>query len=271
MHSLTNSGRRATANLPDGMTIIKVEKREDPFARIDNKTLQDKRLSWKATGLLSYLLSLPKDWRIVLQHLCYAKADRLYATQSALRELQRYGYAKFERTKNNRGLFTGSVWRIFERPFTDKQVFPLSENPIPGKIRFSGKSATTNDTDNTNKTQSTKEVSGNAMASRSLAPRVEQSSSFFLEELVSLSPRENEERKEFAQWCRSEKSGEPTETGFETWKKSQAEKNDGYVLNGKFLSRKKANAHGQKNPELICKFKRAIRRGNKVELVDKQA
>src|SRR5437762_9191503 len=119
MHSLTNSGRRATADPPDCMTIIKVEKRDDPFARIDNKTLQEKRLSWKATGLLSYLLSLPKDWHITLQHLCNAKTDGLYATQSALRELQRYGYAKFERTKNRRGLFTGSVWRIFERPFTD--------------------------------------------------------------------------------------------------------------------------------------------------------
>ena len=249
------------------MTIIKVEKREDPFARIDNKTLQDKRLSWKATGLLSYLLSLPKDWRIVLQHLCYAKADRLYATQSALRELQRYGYAKFERTKNNRGLFTGSVWRIFERPFTDKQVFPLSENPIPGKIRFSGKSATTNDTDNTNKTQSTKEVSGNAMANSSRAPRVEQPSFSFVEASVSLSPGENGKRQEFAKWCRAQ-GGKPTEKGYQTWKRNQAEKDKGYVLNRKFFTSKKANELAKKDPSLALKFKRAIRRGDKFEIIE---
>jgi hypothetical protein len=270
MRSLTNSGRRATANRPDGMTIIKVEKRKDPFARIDNKTLQDKRLSWKATGLLAYLLSLPPDWHITLQHLCNAKSDGLHATQSALKELERHAHAKFERPKDRRGLFTGSVWRVSERPFTDKQVFPLSENPIPRKIRFSGKSATTNDTDNTNKTQSTKEVSGNAMAGSSLALRVEQSSSSFVEESESLSPVENKLRKVFDQWCHSQ-AGEPTEKGFETWKASQAEKDKGYVLNGKFFTRRKANELAKKDPNLALKFNPAIRRGNKIELIAKQS
>jgi hypothetical protein len=283
MRSLTNSHSRATVNLPGGMTIIKVEKREDPFARIDNRTLQDKRLSWKATGLLAYLLSLPPDWHITLQHLCNAKSDGLHATQSALKELERHAHAKFERPRDRRGLFTGSVWRIFERPFTDKQVFPLSENPIPGKtrlsgksdsqknpipgkIRFSGKSATTNDTDNTNKTQSTKEVSGNAMASSSLAPRVEQSSSFFLEKSESLSPVENKLRKVFYKWCDSV-GGKPTEKGFQTWKRSQAEKDKGYMLNGKFFTSKKANELALKDNSLLDKFKPAVRHGGTIELI----
>ena len=166
MPSLTSSDQYASANLP--VTIIKIEKRADPYARIDNRTLRDGRLSWKATGLLAYLLSLPKDWHITLQHLCNAKADRLHATQSALKELERHAYANFERPRNRRGLFIGSVWRIFERPFTDKQVFPLSEdpgsrkNPISTKIRFSEKSAATNEIDpsnsGTNKRASTKQL-----------------------------------------------------------------------------------------------------------------
>jgi len=165
MRSLTNSGRQATVYLARGMTIFKIEKRKDPFARIDNRTLRDERLSWKATGLLACLLSLPPDWHITLQHLCNAKSDGLHATQSALKELERYAYAKFERPRDRCGRFGGSVWRIFERPFADKQVFPLSgnsdgrKNPASGKIRFSEKSATTNEIASnlsTNKRTSTK-------------------------------------------------------------------------------------------------------------------
>jgi hypothetical protein len=141
VNSLTNTTGHASEK-PHRETIIKIEKRADPYARIDNKTLRDERLSWKATGLLAYLLSLPPDWHITLQHLCNAKSNGLHATQSALKELERQAYAKFERPRDSRGLFTESVWRVFERPFTDKQVFPLSENrdsrknPALGEIGY---------------------------------------------------------------------------------------------------------------------------------------
>jgi hypothetical protein len=147
------------------MTIIKVEKREDPFARIDNRTLQDKRLSWKATGLLAYLLSLPRDWHIILQHLCKAKSDGLHATQSALKELERHGHAKFERPKDGRGLFMGSIWRVFERPITDKQVFPLSDNPVLGRIRFPGKSDL-RENPTTGKSATTNEIASNSSTNK---------------------------------------------------------------------------------------------------------
>jgi hypothetical protein len=69
---------------------------------------------------------LPQDWHINLAHLCTVKTDGLYAVQSALDELKRYSYAKFERPRDRRGRFGGSVWLVFERPFTG--------NPVSGKI-----------------------------------------------------------------------------------------------------------------------------------------
>src|SRR5204863_280673 len=125
MPGLTSSDQDASANLP--VTIIKIEKRADPYARIDNRTLRDGRLSWKATGLLAYLLSLPKDWHITLQHLCNAKADRLHATQSALKELERHAlrhtieHYKLRTPDQRRGIRDVPVW------FTDRYMRNLLE------------------------------------------------------------------------------------------------------------------------------------------------
>ncbi len=43
-------------------TIVRVNKRSNPYVVIDKTALNDDRLSWKAKGVLCYLLSLPDDW-----------------------------------------------------------------------------------------------------------------------------------------------------------------------------------------------------------------
>jgi hypothetical protein len=155
------------------------------------------------------------------------------------------------------------------------RFFHYRKIAIPGKIRLSEKSATTNDrSDCTNKRVDSKGPAVNGIAPGSsltgAQPNANGLSSFFVEESGSLSPAENEQRKEFAEWCHRE-GGKPTQKGFETWKASQAEKNKGYVLNGKFFTRKKANELAKKDPNLALKFKPAIFRGNKVELIAKQS
>jgi len=168
MHSLTSTAGEASRNL--GVTIIKIEKRSDSYARIDNRTLRDEHLSLKATGLLAVLLSLPPHWKVNVRHLAQMKADGLHAVQTGLDELERYSYAKYERLKDSRGRFCSSVWRIFERPFTGKAVFPCPENPGPGEIRFPEKSAPINDRDIcTNKRERIKKLTADGKASTSSA------------------------------------------------------------------------------------------------------
>ena len=43
------------------MAVFKIEKNKN-FTIMSNHHLQDKSLSLKAKGLLSYMLSLPEDW-----------------------------------------------------------------------------------------------------------------------------------------------------------------------------------------------------------------
>jgi len=145
------------------VTIIKIDKRADPYARIDNKTINERRLSLNARGLLVYLLSKPPHWHVIFEFLVKEFPDGRYAIRAALNELQKYGYAKLVRPRDEGGRMTGSVWTIYERPTTEMPVFPFSvksdsrRNPVLEKIRFPEKSAAINEiTPITNKRTSRK-------------------------------------------------------------------------------------------------------------------
>jgi len=60
----------------------------------DKQCLEDKLLSWKAKGLLCYLLSLPDDWDIYLSDLENTFENFKDETNSALNELIIHGYVK---------------------------------------------------------------------------------------------------------------------------------------------------------------------------------
>jgi hypothetical protein len=57
------------------MPIVKIEKREPGYAMIDNRALNDPRLSLKARGLLVYLLSKPNDWKVRIADVANNHAD----------------------------------------------------------------------------------------------------------------------------------------------------------------------------------------------------
>lgn len=96
------------------------------FTTLDNRVIRDNRLSWKATGLLVYLLHLPSDWRLKLEHLGKQKKDRRDATRSGLAELEELGYLAIVRDRAEGGKFGRTIWLVTDRPELDR---PCSENP----------------------------------------------------------------------------------------------------------------------------------------------
>ncbi|MDQ0190647.1 hypothetical protein JI721_03080 [Alicyclobacillus cycloheptanicus] len=80
--------------------------RENPYAQIARATLQDTRLSWKSRGLLAYLLSLPTDWEISFAHLVKQAPDGKTSLQTAIKELQTYGYLEKKSIRDKRGRIT---------------------------------------------------------------------------------------------------------------------------------------------------------------------
>jgi len=103
--------------------IVKVHKKSN-FVSIDNKILNDDELSWKAKGLLCYLLSKPNDWQVRLGDLNKKGKDGRESVRSGMKELLDIGYAQKNVFRDNEGKFTGVEYVIFEQ----KTVNAFSDN-----------------------------------------------------------------------------------------------------------------------------------------------
>lgn len=84
------------------MSIIRVSKRER-YVTIDKTGIEDASLSFRATGLLAYLLSKPNDWSISYRQLSKVKKDGEHSVREGLKELTESGYLHRERKQFKNG------------------------------------------------------------------------------------------------------------------------------------------------------------------------
>lgn len=98
-------------------------KKERNYTVLDNTFIQDASLSWKAKGLMTYLLSLPDDWEIHLSEIEKHSTDGKAALRSAINELKEHGYLRAEqKRKDNR--FAEMIYVIIENPAeNEKSLF----------------------------------------------------------------------------------------------------------------------------------------------------
>lgn len=73
------------------MAVFRVARIND-YTVMSNFHLRDKRLSLKAKGLLSQMLSLPENWDYTLTGLCYINKESKDAIRTAIHELEQAGY-----------------------------------------------------------------------------------------------------------------------------------------------------------------------------------
>jgi hypothetical protein len=96
-------------------TIFRIAKQERDFTIVSNATLRDATLSWRARGLLAYLLSLPTDWEVSFTHLEKQASEGRTALRSALGELEAGGYVRRQRLNTDDGQFRWVTF-VYERP-----------------------------------------------------------------------------------------------------------------------------------------------------------
>ena len=113
------------------MAVFRVERTSD-YTVMSNYHLRDKRLSLKAKGLLSQMLSLPEDWDYTLAGLCYINRESKDAIRTAIRELEQAGYIRRRQTTDRGGKFAGNEFTIYERPQEPLPGEPSSEKPSSG-------------------------------------------------------------------------------------------------------------------------------------------
>jgi hypothetical protein len=122
--------------------IIVHKKRDVPFTMVWNE-IWDAPLSWKAKGILGYIIGKPEGWKVRVADLVTRShgLDGETAIRSALKELRATGYAVLEfLTEGN--ILNGSVLKVSDSPvFFDRpeniclraKISRVSENPKLGK------------------------------------------------------------------------------------------------------------------------------------------
>lgn len=121
-------------------TIIRTEKsKEKPFVMIERIIFEDDGLSWRAKGLLGYLLSRPDNWSVCVADLVNRSTDGRDSCYAALKELGEAGYISKEAKTAEAGRFAGYDYLVHESP-VGKTVYGES---VSGETVY-GKSDTNN-------------------------------------------------------------------------------------------------------------------------------
>ena len=115
------------------MSVVRVHKNTN-FTIMSNHHFKEKKMSLKAKGLLSLMLSLPEDWNYSISGLVTLSKDGKDSVMSALGELETFGYLERTRMINSKGQFSGIEYNIYEEPQTKNPVEdnPILDNPILG-------------------------------------------------------------------------------------------------------------------------------------------
>lgn len=118
------------------MSIIR-RKTKNNFVIIDKKPLEDKKLSWQAKGLLTYLLGRPADWKVFVSQLAGVSRNGRDATSNALQELVDNGYVSREIVRDGNGRVGGYDYTVCDEPCFEKphlkQIEPFPEKPFTDK------------------------------------------------------------------------------------------------------------------------------------------
>ena len=126
-------------------TIIRVAKNADnPFVMMDKRPLEKPYLSWKAKGLLAYLLSRPDDWTVRLGDLVKRSTDGEYATRQAIKELESAGHITKTQERKD-GQFAEVVYTVYEQPLRGN---PQAGNPQAENLALTNTNVTKKDNTN---------------------------------------------------------------------------------------------------------------------------
>jgi hypothetical protein len=116
--------------------IIRVDKgRDNPYAPIPKAIFADARLSYRAIGVLCYLLSKPNNWETRVSDLVKRHREGREAVQASLKELEDAGYMRRARVREA-GKFTGWETTVYESPVlhgtSPTDGFPSDGKPSDG-------------------------------------------------------------------------------------------------------------------------------------------
>lgn len=127
------------------MIIRTVKNKENPYFMLNRAAVNDARLSYKAVGIHTYLMSKPDEWEANEIDIVKRHKEGRTAVRSAISELRKYGYMHRYQPKDENNLFAKARIDTYETPemnpfftgeLTDEDAelpesdFPEDETPV---------------------------------------------------------------------------------------------------------------------------------------------
>lgn len=98
---------------------------------IANAAVRDERLTFKARGILAYLLSQSEGWDTSIRRLAESGPDGRSAVETGVKELVEAGYLIIdEQAREADGGFGGNTWRVTDCLTTGVADYPVADNPV---------------------------------------------------------------------------------------------------------------------------------------------
>ena len=113
------------------MAVFKVEHNSN-YTVMSNVHFKEKKMSLKAKGLLSLMLSLPEDWDYSIAGLVAICKENETAIKSTLKELSEFGYLRIDKIypdKTDTGRIE-YVYNVFEIPRQEHKKQELENLPL---------------------------------------------------------------------------------------------------------------------------------------------
>ena len=112
------------------MAVFRIERTRD-YTVMSNHHLRNGKLSLKAKGLLSMMLSLPEDWNYTTRGLAAICKEGVDAIGGALRELETAGYIVRHQLRDRQGRISDTEYVIYEQPQPKNPDTPQPDTASP--------------------------------------------------------------------------------------------------------------------------------------------
>ena len=112
------------------MAVFRIERTRD-YTVMSNHHLRNEKLSLKAKGLLSMMLSLPENWNYTTRGLAAICKEGVDAIGGALRELEAAGYIVRHQLRDRQGRISDTEYVIYEQPQPKNPDTPQPDTASP--------------------------------------------------------------------------------------------------------------------------------------------
>lgn len=110
-------------------TIFRTVKDQDnPYVTIDKRPVENPALSFKAKGILTYLMSRPDGWEVSITDLQNHATDGEDSIRSGVKELREAGHLRYLQSREH-GRITGWLIEVYEVPKREYAQPPLPAFP----------------------------------------------------------------------------------------------------------------------------------------------